>query len=104
MSNKGRRQWSDLWNEMITGSVAVNPASMTTGTDSSLTVTIAGAAVGDFVMAVPAIDMGEVSYNAYVSAADTIEIVFYNSAAGTVDLASSTWKFLVLRPESGHFV
>jgi hypothetical protein len=104
MAKQGRRQWNDLWAEVITAGVAVNPASMTTGTDSSTTATVAGAAVGDAVIAIPGVDMGEVSFNAYVSAANTVEIVFYNSAAGTVDLASSTWKFIVLRPEAGHFV
>lgn len=103
MATKGRRQFQDLFNEMITASVSVNPASMGTGADSSTTATVTGAAVGDFVLAVPGVDMQEISFNAYVSAANTVEIVFYNSGAGTVDLAASNWKFLILRPETGHY-
>ena len=76
--------------------VTINPPSIGTGADGSTTCTFPGAAVGDGVFLIPPYDMQEISHNGAVSAADTIEVVFYNSGAGTVDLASSaTWIAVV---------
>lgn len=76
--------------------ITVNPPSLATGADGSTTATFTGGAVGDGVILIPSLDMQEISYSGYFSAADTIEIVFYNSGAGTVDLASGTWIAIVL--------
>lgn len=76
--------------------ITVDPASMLTTADSSTTATFVGAAVGDGVILIPPYDMQEIIYSGAVSAADTIEVAFYNASAGTVDLASGTWIAIVL--------
>ena len=76
--------------------VTINPPSLATTADGSTTGAFPGAVVGDGVILIPSLDMQEISYSGYVSAADTIEVVFYNSGSGTVDLASGTWVAIVL--------
>lgn len=98
-----RKQFNGIFDEMNFATVSVNPASMLTTADSSVAVTVAGASVGDLVLCAPAIDMQEVSYSAYVSAANTVEIVFYNAAAGTIDLAASNWNIFTMTPNVSAF-
>ena len=75
--------------------VTINPPSLGTGADGSTTATVPvsdisdGAAVGDGVFLIPPYDMQEIMYSGAISAANTIEAMFYNTGAGTVDLASS---------------
>lgn len=73
----------------------LDPPSLGTGADGSATATVNGAAVGDGVIAFAPYDMQEIMQNAAVSAANTIEVGFYNTGSGTVNLASGTWRFLV---------
>ncbi len=76
--------------------VTIDPPSMLTAADGSTTGAFPGAAVGDGVILIPPYDMQEIIYSGAVSAADTLEVSFYNASAGTVDLASGTWVALVL--------
>lgn len=73
----------------------LDPPSLATGADGSATATVNGAAVGDGVLAFAPYDMQEIMKDAAVSAANTVEVSFYNTGAGTVNLASGTWRFLV---------
>lgn len=87
-----------LFTEVLNGSTVFDPASLATitGTTSS-GITVTGAALGDFVMVSSSLDQGGVIANGYVSAANTVKITVFNTTAGTVDLASSTWKIKVLK-------
>lgn len=96
-SNLSPRQFQGIC-DVIVGSAAVNPADMAAGAESSITVTISGVALGDIVLAGPGVAITDgVIWSASVSAADTVKIVFSNPTGDHVDLASSTWKFVVLR-------
>ena len=78
--------------------VTVDPANLAaTGDTTSNTATVSDAAVGDSVIVYPPYDMQQVVYSAYVSAANTVEIVFLNQNAGAVNLASGTWLFDVIK-------
>lgn len=79
------------------GSATVDVASLVDAagaTSSSITVT--GAALGDFVLFSHGVDLAGISATAYVQAADTVEVRFQNESGGTLDLASTTTRIAVL--------
>lgn len=99
----GPRQFQALLN-VIFGSATVDPGDMAAGAETVTTVTVTGAALGDAVICFPGVDTltaGAV-YTAAVTAADTVKIAWTNATADHINLASSTWRFLLLRPK-GNF-
>ena len=85
---------------MFAVAVTFNPAAVATITTAEQTVTVTGVKVGDFVIAMkPTHTTGVTIGNVRVSAADTVAIQFVNPTAGSVDPASETWQFLVIRTE-----
>lgn len=85
---------------MFAVAVTFNPAAVATITTAEQTVTVAGVKVGDFILAMkPTLTTGVTIGNVRVSAVDTIAIQFVNPTAGSVDPASETWQFLVIRTE-----
>lgn len=85
--------------QVYTGTVAVNPSSLLTLTSEDVSVTITGAASGDIViMNPPATLESTLSYGgAYVSAANTVKVRIVNHSAGTVDGASLSWTYALIR-------
>lgn len=94
-----REQFQALFKEVYTASATVDPASASAGAELSGTITVTGAAVGDFVMISPGVDLQTLILTASVSAADTVEWVLMNETGGAIDLGSSTWKVVVLRSD-----
>jgi hypothetical protein len=85
---------------ILKGSVAVNPASLADGAEADTSITITGAVVGDIVVLNPptdALDAGIIVGQAHVSAADTVKVRIHNNSGGTVDVASGTWYYLLIR-------
>lgn len=63
---------------------------------SDLTITVTGAAVGDeVVLALPAAPAAGIVFNAYVSAANTVTVRASNITAAPVDPASASYSVLV---------
>lgn len=60
-------------------------------------VTVTGATFGDYVLVSAPYTLAGVTVTAYVHAADTVGIRVQNETGGAVDLASGTWKVIVLR-------
>jgi hypothetical protein len=89
---------NDLFTGVLNGTSIFDPASLTTytGTASSA-ITVTGAALGDFVIVAVPIDLTGVIASGNVTAANTVKITVFNATAGTLDLASSTWKIKVLK-------
>lgn len=80
----------------LVGSATYDPPSMATLTGATTTVTVTGAALGDMVIAVSfSLDLQGISVTAYVSAANTVAVRFFNGTAGTIDLASGTLRVRV---------
>lgn len=79
-----------------TGSATYDAASLADGAGATTTVTVTGAALGDFVLVSHGVDLQGITVTAYVSAADTVSVRFQNESGGAVDLASSTLRALVL--------
>lgn len=86
--------------DVLFGSATVNPGDTAAGADAQVAVTVTGAAVGDAVLFFPGVAITSgVTVQATVSAANTVTLTFDNETADHVDLASSTWRFLLLRPK-----
>lgn len=86
--------------KFIKGTVAVDLASLATVTAADASITITGAVVGDIVILNPptaAMTAGMLVAQAHVSAADTVKARVYNASGGTVDEASGTWTYLLIR-------
>jgi hypothetical protein len=77
---------------VLNGSKTYDPPSLATGTQTTTTVTLTGAALGDYVQASFSLDLQGVVLSAYVSAANTVTVVMLNMTGGTLDLASGTLK------------
>ncbi|MDQ0062382.1 hypothetical protein [Paenibacillus harenae] len=89
---------NDLFTAVVNGSSVFDPASLTTytGTASSA-VTITGAAFGDYVLVSAPYDATGIIAVGCVSAANAVKITVFNATAGTIDLASGTWKIKLLK-------
>lgn len=82
------------------GTVAVNPASLDDGDSADTSVTITGAAAGDTVIMNPptaGLDAGIYFVGAWVSAADTVKVRLANHSGGTVDVASASWAYTLIK-------
>ena len=77
------------------GSATYDPASLVDGAGATTTVTVTGAALGDYAVASFSNDLQGILLTAYVSAANTVSVRFQNETAGTIDLASGTLRALV---------
>jgi parallel beta-helix repeat protein len=85
-----------LSGSLLTGSATYDTASLVDGAGATTTVTVTGAALGDFVEGVSAsVDLQGITVTAYVSAADTVSVRYQNETTGTIDLASHTLRVRV---------
>lgn len=89
---------NDLFTGVLNGTSVFDPASLATytGTASSA-ITVAGAALGDFVIVTAPYNLAGIIASGTVSAANTVVITLFNASAATIDLASGVWKIKVLK-------
>lgn len=85
---------------VLKGSKTFNPADLATLTTETTTLTVTGAALGDFVLPSFSLDLGGLMLTAYVSAADTVTFVFFNPTAGNVNIGSGTLRARISRRQS----
>ncbi|MBU2051095.1 MAG: hypothetical protein KKH61_19265, partial [Gammaproteobacteria bacterium] len=76
----------------LVGSATYDPGSLIDGAGATTTVTVTGAALGDFAEASFSLDLQGITLTAWVSAADTVSVRFQNETTGTLDLASGTLR------------
>ena len=72
----------------LSGSATYDPPSLLPGDQDVTTVTVDGAAVGQFAVASFSQDLAGVQLVAYVSGDSTVSCIFRNGSAGAVDLGS----------------
>jgi len=98
-ATRAREQFQGLFSDMWEVKATINADSLTTGTNDIDTIAVPGVALGDVVLGVSlGVSLAGMQVTAYVSAADTVTVVFNNITAGTVNLAETTIKVLVARP------
>lgn len=77
------------------GSVVYDPPSLADGAGATTTVTVTGAALGDYAVASFSLDLQGITVTAWVSAANTVSVRFQNESGGVLDLASGTLRAAV---------
>lgn len=75
---------------LLAGSKVFDWPSIAAAGQSTTTVTVTGAAFGDFAGCTMNIDLQAMRLTAYISAADTVTAVLTNGTAGAIDLGSGT--------------
>jgi hypothetical protein len=82
----------------LRGSKTYDAPSVASGSQTTTTVTVTGAALGDRVRSIGlGISAGGLVVTGYVSAADTVTVVLSNLTGGAVDLASTTLSVEVVK-------
>jgi len=84
--------------DLIFSSSTLDVASLLDAAGATSTVTVVGAALGDFVPFVSlSVDIQSITVTAWVSAANVVSVRFQNEAAATIDLASATLRLVVVK-------
>jgi hypothetical protein len=98
-------QFQGLFSHLFTHVGTLDVASLVDAAGATSSVTVPGVALGDMVLAFSfGVSLQGMTVTAYVSAADTVSIRVQNESAGTIDLASTTIRVLVGRPDAAVFV
>lgn len=71
-------------------------AEIADGAFQATTVTVTGAALGDFAVASLGVDVTDIFVSAAVTSANTVSVVLHNETGGALDLASTTLRVFVL--------
>jgi hypothetical protein len=83
--------------KILSGSASLNFPSIGAGAQSSLTITVTGATVGNaVVLALPATPAAGLAFDAFVSAPNTVTVRASNVSANPVDAAAATYGVIVL--------
>jgi len=86
--------------KVLKGTVTIDPTSINATTVSSQTFTLTGAVVGDSLILEPpaaGLTAGLLVTQVFVSAANVVTIVFYNTSGAPVDEPSASWTYLLTR-------
>lgn len=87
-----------LADKVFNASAVVDVASLVDGAGAtSASITVTGAALGDFVLISCSLDLQGLTVTAYVDAANSVKFRVQNETGGTIDLASATFKVRVVR-------
>ena len=90
----------------LLGTLTWYPGSLTNEAQAVSNMTVTGAAVGDFVLVAPPVDVQGMLVSANVISASTVEIVLQNEIGATnlIDLASGVWKGIVFSGTEAYAV
>lgn len=98
VANRGKQQYQGIYSDMWLVSGTDATVAPTTGIDVISTVTVPGVALGDAVGPIGlSVDAANMTVTGYVSAADTVKIVYANNTASTITLTTPNFKFTVVR-------
>ena len=79
------------------GSATYDAANLVDGAGATSTITVTGAALGDLVLVSCGVDLQGITLTGYVSAANTVSFRLQNESGGPIDLASTTYRAVVLK-------
>jgi len=86
--------------KILKGTVTIDPASINANTVAEQSFTLTGAATGDSLRLNPptaGLTAGLTVMQVYVSATNTIKVTFWNSTGSSIDEASASWVFSIIR-------
>jgi hypothetical protein len=97
-SRRGNDSFRGLFSDTWSVTATLNASSLVDGAGEINTIAVPGVALGDIVMSVSmGVDVSGISITPYVSAANAVSIRFQNESGGTLDLASTTIRCVVVR-------
>ena len=82
---------------VLSGTVTIDPPSLTTGGFAEGDITITGAALNDKVDLYPPYDTQGIIYQATVASANTVTVSWISCNVGTINLAEGVWGYTVTR-------
>jgi hypothetical protein len=97
-----KRSFRGLFSEVRPFNASILEDSIAADTGATCDITVAGAAIGDFVLLAPGVDITGCEFSAFVSAANTVTVNFWNpegTDANTSMSAATVFNGLVLRPD-----
>lgn|SRR6185312_16200458 len=97
-----RHSYQGVATQDLTVSMQATIPSVATNAGTSVSVTIPGVAVGDFVDVIPQFATG-LQITAEVSAANTVKIYARNDSGSTINLGAQTFWFWISRLNPGLF-
>ena len=98
VTRRGNDQFRGLFSDTWSVSATLDASSLADGVGETNTIAVAGVKLGDIVLNVSlGVDVSGISITPYVSAANVVSIRFQNESGGTLDLASTTVKCVVVR-------
>lgn len=97
VGNISKQQFGGAFDTLIAAKATIDVANLADAAGATSTITVPGAALGDFVIGSTELDRQGITVTFYVSAADTVSVRFQNESGGIVDLASQTVSVLVLK-------
>jgi hypothetical protein len=89
--------WERYGSINLSGSATFDPANLADGAGETTTVTVTGAALGDYATASFSLDLQGITLTAWVSAANTVSVRLQNESGGALDLASGTLRAKVTK-------
>ena len=105
VSKRGREQFQGLFTDFWAVKATINADSLNTGANDTDTVTVPGVALGDIVLGVSlGVDLAGVQLTAYVSAANTVTVIFENITAGTALVGDGTMAAVVDRRDAQIYI
>ena len=97
--DRGSKQFQGVFSELWTAKGVWDPASIADGNEVVDTIAVPGVALGDMVLAVSAgITVADLVLTAAVTVADVVTVSLANNTGGAIDLASTTYRVVVGRP------
>lgn len=82
---------------ILSGTITIDPPSLTTGAFAEGDITITDVALGDKVDLYPPYDTQGIIYQASVQSANTVTVAWTSCNTGTINLAEGTWGYAVYR-------
>lgn len=93
-----RNAVADIYSNFMTYTSEVDLGNIVANTTSEIEVTVTGALLGDvFIGASMSLNTTGLTFNGYVSAADTLKLVITNNKGTDINLASATLKVKLMR-------
>jgi len=96
-ASAGVGTWVEFGNLKLQGSTTWDAPSVASGAQTTTTVTVTGAALGDLCLVSFSLDLQGMQLTSYVSSANTATVVLRNGTAGAIDLASGTLRVRVFK-------
>jgi len=98
VSRRGTDQFRGLFSDTFSVVATLNASSLADGAGEINTIAVPGVKLGDIVLNISmGVDVSGISVTPYVSVADVVSIRFQNESGGTLDLASTTVRCVVVR-------